>query len=554
MRKNLLLLITAVLLSMGNTFALIEDSMVDSSLLWRKNSDCSPTTNSNKIVENKHLTLINVINSWLAYDKNVWEKNFSFKENDEMQLLEICIWNIDQPKIALYKFDRTFDPYRPDIFYGGALWVEYRESFNVLDLEIPEMTSSYVLWAFKQIAEKIVEVSPANHYGLKYLGHGSVVQGLFENKLNIPDSKIFLDYFCTLLGKKIDFLDWNTNCQVGTYENIETYYQYADYVLASDLNRGGKKNTNGDPLECYFNFEHTQKIETFFSPLTSIRQSLVNMVNSEKMYWECLFIGKNSIFENPEMEAISIFDCNKFENLVNATKLNHTLYTGDVLNYVQNNYPEKVDLFYDFRFHYVNNSDFCNWVGIYNGFKKIYLSHPPGEIVPVTEIINLPSSIKEGGHIILKGTVIPDNATNKTIIWAVHQANNTGAFISDGNILHVTKMGEGDLCIKATIVEGYGWFQNYVLYFWIGVIPGVVIDERTVTTAINVYPNPTTGELRVENSKLRIENVDFFDINGRKIFSAFQEKSINISHLPVGTYFMELSTEIGKVVKKVLKE
>ena len=51
----------------------------------------------------KHLTLISVVNCWTEYKENSWERNFQFKENDDLQILEVCIWNINTPKISLYK-------------------------------------------------------------------------------------------------------------------------------------------------------------------------------------------------------------------------------------------------------------------------------------------------------------------------------------------------------------------------------------------------------------------------------------------------------------------
>jgi len=60
---------------------------------------------------------------------------------------------------------------------------------------------------------------------------------------------------------------------------------------------------------------------------------------------------------------------------------------------------------------------------------------------------------------------------------------------------------------------------------------------------IKVYPNPTTGELKIKNYELKITNVEIFNIMGKSVgvekFRPLQnaEISINISHLPSGTYF-----------------
>ena len=79
--------------------------------------------------------------------------------------------------------------------------------------------------------------------------------------------------------------------------------------------------------------------------------------------------------------------------------------------------------------------------------------------------------------------------------------------------------------------------------------------EHLELTALKIYPNPTTGELKIE-SGLRIDNVVIYDIFGKiqNIENMKAEGVIDISHLSAGVYFVEISTEVGEVTKKVLKE
>jgi len=88
------------------------------------------------------------------------------------------------------------------------------------------------------------------------------------------------------------------------------------------------------------------------------------------------------------------------------------------------------------------------------------------------------------------------------------------------------------------------------------------------TSAIIVYPNPTSGKLRMENGELRIRDVEIFDLIGRKqmLRQAQQPKTesrkgeeekgemvIDISGLSAGVYFLKINTDAGEVVKKVVK-
>jgi len=82
--------------------------------------------------------------------------------------------------------------------------------------------------------------------------------------------------------------------------------------------------------------------------------------------------------------------------------------------------------------------------------------------------------------------------------------------------------------------------------------------ENIEVAAVKVFPNPTTGKLRIESGKLRIEDIEIFDIYGRtqkaEIKKQKREISIDISELPVGVYFLRIKTEQGEVVRKLLKE
>jgi hypothetical protein len=75
---------------------------------------------------------------------------------------------------------------------------------------------------------------------------------------------------------------------------------------------------------------------------------------------------------------------------------------------------------------------------------------------------------------------------------------------------------------------------------------------------IVIYPNPTTGELRIRNYELGIRNYEIFDVYGRILLTSpmspmSPETTINIPHLPNGIYFIKITTDFGTVKKKVVK-
>jgi hypothetical protein len=87
-----------------------------------------------------------------------------------------------------------------------------------------------------------------------------------------------------------------------------------------------------------------------------------------------------------------------------------------------------------------------------------------------------------------------------------------------------------------------------------------------------VYPNPTTGELRIENGEWRITGIEVFDVYGRKqkaesrtekgnsppFMEGWQPQAdgvvINISHLQTGIYIIAIHTNQGTIHKKIVKE
>jgi len=74
---------------------------------------------------------------------------------------------------------------------------------------------------------------------------------------------------------------------------------------------------------------------------------------------------------------------------------------------------------------------------------------------------------------------------------------------------------------------------------------------------LKIYPNPTTGELRITNYELRITSVEIFDVYGRTVGAypcGRPETTINISHLPEGTYVLKIQTEQGVQTRKIIKQ
>jgi hypothetical protein len=111
----------------------------------------------------------------------------------------------------------------------------------------------------------------------------------------------------------------------------------------------------------------------------------------------------------------------------------------------------------------------------------------------------------------------------------------------------------GDIANNPDDRKGYGIPNFYQCYkdHYIGVSEKVVPE-------IEVYPNPTTGQLTIENGQLTINNIEIYDVFGRKqssnhLITSSSHHLINIAHLQAGIYFVRIQTEKGMVGKKIVK-
>jgi len=91
---------------------------------------------------------------------------------------------------------------------------------------------------------------------------------------------------------------------------------------------------------------------------------------------------------------------------------------------------------------------------------------------------------------------------------------------------------------------------------------GVVSIENVIGNSLNIYPNPFNEFLIVELELQEVAElkIDLTDMLGRKIAlksateqsGNFQE-SFDLSNISSGVYFIELTIEGEKLVKKVIK-
>jgi hypothetical protein len=181
-------------------------------------------------------------------------------------------------------------------------------------------------------------------------------------------------------------------------------------------------------------------------------------------------------------------------------------------------------------------------------------------IVSVTEITDLITNADAGVPVKLVGTIIPATATFQAIDWSIIDAGSTGAVISGVDSDIFTATSAGTVKMKAFILNGINIGTPYEQEFSI-TVTGVGIEQLRMTNdELRVYPNPTTGELRVTSNELQVTSIEIFDMMGRRhectkarMHEGTKGLVMDISNLPAGIYLLRNQTEKGMVMKKVIK-
>ena len=125
----------------------------------------------------------------------------------------------------------------------------------------------------------------------------------------------------------------------------------------------------------------------------------------------------------------------------------------------------------------------------------------------------------------------------------------------DDNDLDFNRMNKNN---KITEIKYYGWdgtdwkFGGTQTFYWSG--QEATGMSNILHNAIQVYPNPTAGELTINIAPLAVNRIVLYDVTGRVMLTASVSSlstaaTLDISNLPAGAYFLRIGTETVKVIK-----
>jgi hypothetical protein len=87
----------------------------------------------------------------------------------------------------------------------------------------------------------------------------------------------------------------------------------------------------------------------------------------------------------------------------------------------------------------------------------------------------------------------------------------------------------------------------------------VLATDSFISNKFSIYPNPTSGLVSLSNSEsINVKSVSITDLNGRIVkqnnFDSVSDIQMNISDLSSGVYMMNINSDKGTAVKKLIKE
>lgn len=175
--------------------------------------------------------------------------------------------------------------------------------------------------------------------------------------------------------------------------------------------------------------------------------------------------------------------------------------------------------------------------------------------IPVTSINvagegGVSSISTPGGTLQMEATVMPSNATDKSVTWSV--TNGTGsATISSSGVLTAT--GDGMVMVIATANDGSGVSGSADVSIS-NQNSGIAGIQRS---RLQVYPNPVHTKLQIANeSGLTVREISIRSFEGKIIrnYVPKHTSGIDLSDLKAGTYYLSVLTDTGTSTYKVLKD
>jgi len=194
-----------------------------------------------------------------------------------------------------------------------------------------------------------------------------------------------------------------------------------------------------------------------------------------------------------------------------------------------------------------NNLYFSSFTKIENNVAVFGMSIRPVKDPSVTTY-NITATAGTGGSISPSGTINVEEGKDTTFTFSANSGYEISQVLID-NLNNFPAVAAGSYTFNNVTA-------NHTIEVYFSPITGI---SEARAEKIQIFPNPTNGQLRVSGYILDGKDIQIYDVVGQVVFSSHlsnlsPETTIDISHLANGMYFVKLKTEKGIVTKKFVKE
>ncbi len=104
--------------------------------------------------------------------------------------------------------------------------------------------------------------------------------------------------------------------------------------------------------------------------------------------------------------------------------------------------------------------------------------------------------------------------------------------------------GDMDVFAASQNNDKFVWYENLTV---LGIVENKVKN-------LKIYPNPSSDTIFIRSQNEEVSKIEIYDILGKSLFVKMGAiKEVNITTLPVGLYFINVTSNKGKSVLKLLK-
>lgn len=158
------------------------------------------------------------------------------------------------------------------------------------------------------------------------------------------------------------------------------------------------------------------------------------------------------------------------------------------------------------------------------------------------------NALHELGHGHQLGHVID---TNDVMNYAISNSEEQRA-LGASNITAANAIEARSTSINPCPAQGTSVMTNHPCY--------LSVEEEELKAAINMYPNPTSGQFSIKNTSLvNLEKLVVYDVSGRLIskvdlLNASRTNTINLNGAARGVYFVSIYSDKAMITKKIILE